>query len=284
LKIHIIAQGAGPIRSFSGGIMASLIVAVADTVSLRDIESGKLISGITGRGNEIKIVADTALSAVPRLGKNTPGAGKVLGVNLRRWYHLKQNSLIPYEYRKRFFSKEDEGSEIMNGFIAGFACFLDGLIEKYNFDIRIIPMYGGSIETWEDDLVLGTEMKNRMKYSGRVHVARGCFEIKGFLELFRDLDFMIGMRLHSTILATALKVPSIHLAYSPKGYSYFKRLKMPELVLPLDKLAIEKDCQSLADCFELLFSDRERFRKWLRSEIPGLEVEAGKCIEQILLK
>jgi len=69
-----------------------------------------------------------------------------------------------------------------------------------------------------------------------VQLAGGNPTIVELCREFSALDLMIGMRLHSTLLALRAGVPAIHLAYTLKGHDIYADLGLVDWVVPVEEL------------------------------------------------
>lgn len=279
LRIRIIAQGAGPITTPFGRWCTRGIMRLVKSASFRDHESLALAAGIAPKCvDKMTQTVDCALFAAGETGK---GRGKtvsdkppLVGVNLRRWYHF-DGHWLPYEYRVRMgLIREIPGDQKMELFISEMARFLDKQVEARGIRIRLIPMYPRNVEPWEDDVTLLNELKNRMTHPEAVEVIEEDLSPEKLLTVFQDLDAMIGVRLHSTIIATLLGVPSIHLAYSPKGHSYFKMIGQERYCLPLDRLSTPEGWRGLEASLDDLLVNRDNLSNHLTNRIEELRSHA----------
>ena len=196
MRVHIVAQGAGPIETRFARFLVRRIMGIVTTASFRDRESLNLVSSITNNCyiDKFSLVADAALLAVDNIPPHLNGRRPVLGINLRRWYHF--NSIIPYEYRIRLgLLKNIPGDDTIRRLTNSFASFLDRLIEKYSLDVRFIPMYppGGNI--WEDDFKIACDIVDKMAQQDRTSILEEELEPLDLLNEFSRLDAMIGVRL-----------------------------------------------------------------------------------------
>ena len=64
---------------------------------------------------------------------------------------------------------------------------------------------------------------------------------------------MIGMRLHSTLLALRAGVPAIHLAYTLKGHDIYSDLGLSDWVVPIE--GILEGQQTLVDLASRVLGD-----------------------------
>ncbi|MHB1174964.1 MAG: polysaccharide pyruvyl transferase family protein [Sulfuriferula sp.] len=92
-------------------------------------------------------------------------------------------------------------------------------------------------------------------------VASSGFELLPFsasvTETMRQLagfDYVVGQRLHATILACAQGVPNLSLSYQPKCLDFLESIKQSQLALPTEELT----AMGLIERFEWLVQSRER--------------------------
>lgn len=279
LRIRIIAQGAGPLATPMGRCCTRIMLKLVDSASFRDRESLLLVGRIAPESmHKMRQTVDCALFAADeympiRLPVSSDRPLQI-GVNLRRWYHF-DNHWLPYEYRIRLrMVKDIPGGTEMKELITGMALFLDRQIERQNMCVRMIPMYPPGIEPWENDIALLTQLKSAMAHQDRVEIVSADLRPDQLLSVFNDLDVMIGMRLHATIIATMLGIPSIHLAYSPKGYSYFKMIHQEKLCIPVDGLLSPDGWNRLQEIFEETVGDLDGIGRAIRDRILHLKMNA----------
>lgn len=276
MDVQIAAQGAGPVKTALGKLCVKIIMCLIKSASFRDAESLALIERIAPEyKDKCSLTADTALLAVNNHLERKK-TKRIIGVNLRRWHHFARRSIIPYEFKARLGLGKIRGAEMMKDFTKGMAVFLDRIINEFDFDIRFLPMYGPSLEPWEDDGVLCEDTLSRMENSGRCKICNGEYAPVEFINLFSDLYLMLGVRLHSTIIAAAQGVPSIHFGYSPKGFSFFKRIDSEKYCIPLESLTVAKDWDGLFEVFSELIQNRDSESGKLEKKINGELIPAAK--------
>jgi polysaccharide pyruvyl transferase WcaK-like protein len=279
LKVKIIAQGAGPVDTAWGKFFTRFIMKLVDSASFRDHESLQLISNIAPCNIEkYSMVVDGALYVEQGQMKKERQEGEtlLLGLNLRRWFHFDGNWL-PFEYRVRLgLLKEIPGTNKMKFIVERMSTFLDKIMENGDVKVRMVPMYPPNIETWEDDLDLLRQVRARMKHPEFIEIMDEDLTPEELIKCFSEMDMMIGMRLHSTIIPTALGIPSIHLAYSPKGYSYFRAIGQEEYCFPIERLVEGKGWEELSALFDELMCNRKMVSKKLLGRINMLKRESAE--------
>ena len=132
-------------------------------------------------------------------------------------------------------------------------------------------MYSPNLEPWENDLPLLLSLQNMMQYKNKVDVVTDDLSPEQLIEVFRRLDGMIGIRLHSTIIATMLGKPSLHLNYSPKGPSYFKLIKNEDFCIPLESLLDEKGVKIFSDKIDNLIENKKDLSMQVLESVHNLK-------------
>lgn len=282
LEVHVVAQGAGPLKTAWGRFFVRRIVKLADSVSLRDPISLALVAKAAGvPESRLHLSADTAVLAT-EIKKAEPGSPLVLGVNVRRWHHL-TGGVIPYEYKARMgIADSVPGQDIMDEFISGMAAFLDNVVEEHDLRIKFIPMYPPGKEPWEDDASLGEAVIRRMRYSEAAENFAELVPPEQMVDVFAGVDVMLGVRLHSTIVPTSMGIPALHLAYSPKGFAYYERLGMSECCMPLEAITVDKQWDVLREKLDSILAKREHYEDHLRKVMPEMRQSAANALDVVI--
>ena len=92
-------------------------------------------------------------------------------------------------------------------------------------------------------------------------------------EVFDELDAMIGVRLHSTLIATVLGKPALHLFYSPKGLSYFRRINKEEFCVPLKCLLSRDKTEYIAHRIDALVEKNRKLSMEIAKSVETLKEE-----------
>ena len=258
MKVRIVAQGAGPIRTAWGRLCTRAVMRLVHTASFRDPESLALITAIApGSRQKYGLTIDQALYA-PEPGSDARPEGQlVIGVNLRRWFHL-TGHWLPYEYRARLgLMKTAPGQERRDILLKRLSTALDAVAGRHGARMVFLPMYPNNREPWEDDLALLKELKSRMSAAPQVEIIDADLGPRELLQIIGRLDVMLGVRLHSTIAATLMGKPALHLGYSPKGLSYFKLIGFQDNCLPIESLLEPQGATLLANRLSGLIEHRQ---------------------------
>ncbi|MEM8718397.1 MAG: polysaccharide pyruvyl transferase family protein [Cyanobacteria bacterium P01_G01_bin.39] len=150
------------------------------------------------------------------------------------------------------------------------AAFIDLLVEKHDVKIHMLPFQASQVSSRldSDDYACSLEIVNLSNCPDRFVVHR-CFEsVEEYIEMSRELDVVVGMRLHSLILAAGIGIPAIGIEYDPKVRYFMNEVNQLENMVPLNCLdrhcllaMAEKILQDLPNAQEKLTSGLITYRK-----------------------
>jgi polysaccharide pyruvyl transferase WcaK-like protein len=158
-----------------------------------------------------------------------------------------------------------------SGYLKVVARLADELIRK-DYSVLLLPMH------FPGDVTASREVVRLMEEEP-VLIKEPCSVIE-MLGIVGELDLMIGMRLHSLIIAAVMGVPSVGISYDPKVDSFMKLTEQPVAgrveTLDYDVLA--------ADVFKVL-DNLEEVKSFLEERVSELRVEArdNACLALSLL-
>lgn len=122
------------------------------------------------------------------------------------------------------------------------AAIADFLVEQYGAMVHFIPFqaYKNRYHPTIDDYVSILECLRYSRCSEKFIVHRYIESLESLRQLINGFSLMIGMRLHSLILATGLGVPCIAVEYDPKVRGFMTEIAQVEHSLPLDHFERER--------------------------------------------
>lgn len=196
-KVVFYSQGIGPVKHSYNKWLIKRVANHVDALFVREEQSKKLLEDF-GVKKAVTVAADPVLGIKPsahvyKYVKDLLGVQKAIGVYIRPW--------------------QDE--EII----------LDTLEEalKYmiseGYEVYLIPMY------YDQDLEIALKLKARLKEHTVVMDKK--LTIDEVVSYTASFEFVIGMRLHSLIMAAAMQVPMIGLSYDPKVTDFMKEMQIP---------------------------------------------------------
>ncbi len=257
-KVVFYSQGIGPVNKGLGKYLIKRVTNKVDAIFVRDIASKELLQ-------EIGVTKEIGVSIDPVLGisdeeldltisseegsydkgneTNTNARkklGKAVGVYIRPWNNEDQNQKLIKEMK-------------------------DGLIKliQKGYSIYIVPMH------YEQDLEISKALKAELELeemlkmedanNSKVVILDKPLSIKEVLDYTRSFDFVIGMRLHSLIMAAATFVPMIGLSYDPKVTSFLKQINV-EYCIDIDKIQSEEFTSMLMNLESQLLKQEEKLK------------------------
>lgn len=231
-----------------------------DLITVRDRKSKDILIDI-GVINEIKVVSDPAVLLA------NINADKIED-NL---ISSKVTICIRHWFSKGFYIEKPEVNE---NFIRSLSIAADFLIDHYNKKIDFIPFRTTS---YDDDRIVAKQVVSYMKHKDKTHIYSNAPEVDEFIEIVSQSSLVIGMRLHSLILATSIGIPVIGLEYMPKVKAYMESIKQSEYSLDLETITSKKLINKILITFEkykersqIINSEVFRLRKLASSNIKDL--------------
>ena len=208
-KVVFYSQGIGPVNKRINRWLIKKVVNKVDGIYVRDTSSKKLLE-------EIGIKKPVGVALDPVLGIEIPEESiirperKTVGVYIRPWMD------------------ENHDKNLINSMIPG----LVYLIEK-GYRLCFIPMH------YEQDREITTKIAREVKKAvsqketleskkleHAIEVLDKMLSIHEVMIYTAGFDMVVGMRLHSLIMAAASKVPVLALSYDPKVTEFMKEMEL----------------------------------------------------------
>ncbi len=161
-----------------------------------------------------------------------------------------------------------------NDYLEALACSIDFIVKKFESKILIIPMH------WEQDQEISKDLKEMLdsgRENYRVQIWKKVCGPVEMLNIFSQLDFLIGVRLHSLIFAAVNRVPFVGISYDPKVDSFLQSLGI-EAGIEIEKCSF----RILKNRIENIWSIREQFIKKLEIEMNSRVKEARLNARRVL--
>jgi len=261
-KVVFYSQGIGPVNKGTSRFLIKRIVNKVDHIFVRDAGSKALLK-------EIGIKKQVHLAIDPVLGigiseqeiKRKP---KTVGVYIRPW------------------QDEMHDKNMIDSMIEG----LTELIAK-GYALCFIPMHYD--QDREIAQVLAKEVKETTLKKGILSKEELCrniemidknLSIKEVLAYTAGFDFVIGMRLHSLIMAAACHIPMLGISYDPKVTAFINEMKVPYCI-DSDKITSDQFKQLVLDLEEHLEKEKKQLEKLLGEKKDRIYLPA-KCIKKLL--
>ncbi len=213
------AVGVGPLVSEHGRRLVRAACDAAAVVTVRDEESARLVASLGVEPARLRVTADPAwtlthgdgAAAGALLAREAPGgSGPLVAVSLRHW----DVGVASY-----FWEKE-------------VAAGLDAFLAANDARLLFVPFQRLS-RAAENDAAVAERVLARMGRADRATVLSGDHEPASLAALLGRCDLVVGMRLHSLVVASASGVPVVALSYDPKVDLAMGQIGAESFVVPL---------------------------------------------------
>ena len=250
--VMLYAIGVGPLASEHGRRTVRAACDAAQVITVRDEESARIVASLGVDPPRVRVTADAAFTlpvasdapAPAGLAEALPGGtGPLVGVSLRPW----EVGVASY-----FWETE-------------LAAGLDVFLETSGARLLFVPFQRGS-RAQENDAAVAERVRSRLRRPERAAVLSGDLDPAEIGAVLGRCDLVVGMRLHSVILAALAGVPSVALAYDPKVDQAMLRLGAERFVLHLPDL----EARTVAKRMDEALAEGEADRKERRRRVAHL--------------
>jgi len=243
-RIWMVFQGAGPLTTPFGKWLAKRVLGQADLFVARDFGSHELVGQLNPRIK--RLLAHDAIfmpdmepdlaDIDPRESELLAGLfdekqGPVIGLNIRLWFHFASN-LLPFQLAKQQYL--ERSSEKMDALVASASKFVKILREEHNARIVLVSAYQPGVVPWEDDQPWLEKIKQGFADDPDVVSLNDPLSMPAYFMLMKKLDLVVGMRLHTCLIALRFGTPAINLNYTLKGKDILSHLGLAENTFELD--------------------------------------------------
>lgn len=190
------SQGVGPIAKGFSKCLVKMICNKVDHIFVRDQGSKTLLEKIGVTKAPITLAIDP-----------------VLGIALKQEVFEKIKPNVTADKKVGLYIRPWKNDKEMIRRLAEAASY----IEEKGYTLYLIPMY------YKEDLAIAKELASHL--SENVQVINQEMTIDEVVAYTKNFDFILGMRLHSLIMAHAVEVPMIGLSYDPKVAGFIKEVE-----------------------------------------------------------
>lgn len=228
--------GAGPIRTVMGKWFIKNLLKGADSVSVRDPKSKELLHKI-GVKRSIEVIGDPSF-ALSQSSKRERKSLQTIGI-----------TVVPY-YDKIYWPDRDD--QIYKEYIQAMARNIDYLIEQTSYSIQLFST------KYPHDVAVTLDILELVKDKNRIDINKNDLSPDALLEITRNLDLLIGTRLHSIYLAVNTATPIVAISYHNKVKDFMDMVGLNDRVVSISGL-FESD--------QILYNQTIRFSENYEDEI-----------------
>ncbi len=193
-----------------------------DLIAVRDQRSKDRLQALSVN-QPVYVMPDLALAAVHAFSPAQPkarGDRPQIGISVR--WMSNRGQTVNYSY-------EDLQREI--------AAIADYAADRYNAIVHFLPFqaFDNYYSNDDDDYIAILEILKYSDRSSQFQIHRYLPSLETLMGILQTLDVVIGMRLHSLILAAGLGVPVIAAEYDPKVEGFMTEISQRDRSIPLNE-------------------------------------------------
>lgn len=275
-KTGILASGVSELHSALLKRFVRAILNRCCLVSVRDAESADRLRAWGVKG-EVLVAADPALLLEPEESERAAAFldrlpdGPLVGIAPRRWFHYRR-ALLPMRGHK--VRPTDPVRE---------AAYRTGLVEaarsaadEFDATVVFVSMNPGAADRpGQDDAHFCEELMRETDRADRVRLLPPEFRPGEIKWCLGRMQCLIGVRMHSTILALGAGTPAINVNYNEKGVSLFQAFGLERYCLPIETC----DDRALPGRLRDLWASRDEVARIIARNLPDMQARARRPYE-----
>lgn len=196
------AQGIGPIDKTLSKKLIEYVVNKVDVITVRDHQSGEDLKQLGVNKAPITVTADPAVTIQPS------SIDLFVGKKILTKHHLDPKKTLAISVRS--WKKEDHYKHSLAEIADHYA--------EAGWQILFIPMQ------FPADLSPSKDIAGLMKH--KATILTESIDFKEIISIIGNCKLVLGMRLHSIILAAVMNIPFVAVSYDPKIDRFVDRLDM----------------------------------------------------------
>jgi len=275
-KIILLSQTIGPFKSHISKILVRYILDRVDRIVLREEKSFRYLKEMGIKNKNIDITSDIGFLLEP----------DDITANLV----LSQKNIVVDNYQAIGFSPSSIIFKWFKGglpenakrklYIKSMAAFLDGVIEKYNFKVVLIPHV---VLCYDNDLVICKEIMKYIKNKNSAYLIDRYYNASVLKAIMARLKFVISFRMHAAIGALSMDVPAICWAYSEKFHGIIgEKLGLREYVIDVRGHDMNYAIGMLNNAVAKILQRFDAIKNMISRNMLISKKEASKNIEIVL--
>lgn len=280
-------QGAGPLATKTGRLLARAALQKVNLFVARDPGTLRLIEKVSPDtplrlGHDaiflpgFEVDLEFAPPTPEALAAHWETARPLIGLNLRQWFHF-ASSLLPYQFNRSRYQARSEAK--MAQLIASLQAVVSGLRSRFDARVLLLSAYQPDVLAWEDDLPWLARLKASFADDPEVQLVSGRLAMPDYYRLMSNLDLMIAMRLHSSLIALRFGVPAINLSYTLKGGDIYNHLGLTDSALSLTDIV--QSPQPVLNLAERFFSEMPIRRLQTAAAVQTAIATNRQVLEQV---
>ncbi|MFZ5392066.1 MAG: polysaccharide pyruvyl transferase family protein [Patescibacteria group bacterium] len=201
---------------------------------------------------------------VKEIGKLKTNNKFIVGLSLLVWKFPKIDSTEVKKYQQKYYQAV---SDTINYLQSKYSCYF--------------YFFPHSLESLEiDDMIAIKDVIQKSKLKNNYQIIDTNYNPRFYVELYRQMDFCIGSRMHSNIFTLISGTPLIAISYLPKTEGIMDLLGFKKWVIDIDKIS----SVALIDKTKALIDNLIPYRKEIKVAVSKAKEESQKNVIKIIEK
>ena len=275
--VVICGESIGPFKKRWNKFVAKFVFNRARLITLREERSLKHLQEIGVNKPPIYVTADVAFILEPASDQRIKEILAKEGIK-------EYASLIGISVSKIIsnygFPELKNRKDKYNEYVKLMSQSIDYLVDTLNATIVFVPHVIGPGDI--DDRIVADDICKLIKNKDKIISIKEEYTPEELKGIIGQCDLFIGARMHATIAATSMLVPTVAIAYSDKTHGIIgKMLGYEAYVLDVKDLSYDKLISKIDDAWE----NKEEIKKELKMKIPMVKEKAmlnGKLVKDLI--
>lgn len=255
--VAVSAHSFGPFHRKLAQILAHYVFNVVDVICVRDKASLEVLKRLNVAANKVHKVADSAWLIDSISTEEANGLLEQQGIDAHQPMLVSVSGRIWPYYR---IKGNSQGHQL---YIEAVATVLNFIIKKYHGLVVFLS-------TCYEDRQVALEIKQYLQQPDRFCIASEAYEAVQLKGLYGLMDFHIGTRMHSVILALSKGTPCIGISYEPKLFSLMAELELEDYVMDIEAV----EASNLIQMVDKIVNDRQCYQAVIDQKLPELQLQA----------
>lgn len=272
--VVLYAESLGYYQNSFFGFIANQVLNRTTLITVREDLSKKYLEQNKITKSKVYLTADSAFNLEP------VSQSSVFEILLNEGINVSQRPIIGINPSGLINKFRKSGSKDSNEEVVSiFARVIDSVIEKFDANIIMIPhVYTEKV----NDKKVISKIYNIVANKSNVNIIQNEYNAKELKGIIGICDLFVGARMHATIAATSMYVPTVGIAYSHKMYGIIgQMLKQENYIIDIKDLSYDILMNKICDCW----NNHDIIKSELRTTIPQVKEKAllnGKYVKDLL--
>jgi colanic acid/amylovoran biosynthesis protein len=171
------------------------------------------------------------------------------------------------------------GNMSVDDYAQTFADIGDWLVEEKNVNVVFASTCTGLAGYHKDDRLMAGQVVDLMEYGNRdeVQILAGEYTPQELIEVYRQMDLHIGMRMHSNILSMMAETPIVAVQYQFKTKGLMEQFNLLDYMIDINDV----NKTSLQRVIDTALSNRPSITRTIQSTLPNIKSESKRTAQLI---